>query len=119
MYHWLALSFDAGGTKDICGYFASTMVLCTFSVRSMRLLRWLGIASNLAFIAYAVIAGAPPILVLHSLLLPMNIYRLTQIERERRHLHRPSGRRETSSLFGSARPMHRDPPNRLTLRFAH
>ena len=75
MYHWLALSFDAGGTKDICGYFASTMVLCTFSVRSMRLLRWLGIASNLAFIAYAVIAGAPPILVLHSLLLPMNIYR--------------------------------------------
>ena len=116
MYHWLALPIDAGWTKDLCGYFASSMVLCTFSVRSMRLLRWLGIASNLSFIAYAIIAGAPPILILHSLLLPMNIYRLMQIERERRHLRH---RLEGGSLYVTARSMHHDMPNRSTLRFAH
>lgn len=71
-----------GWEKDAIGYLAGALVLCTFSVRSMRLLRYLGIASNISFISYAVIAGMPPILVLHALLLPMNVFRLIQIERE-------------------------------------
>jgi len=47
----------------------------------MRLLRCLGIASNVSFICYATIAGMLPIPILHSLLLPMNIYRLFQVTR--------------------------------------
>ncbi|HEY1932906.1 MAG TPA: hypothetical protein VGG99_12905 [Acetobacteraceae bacterium] len=83
MFHWLALSgsIAAGWEKNASGYLASSLVLGTFSVRSMRRLRMLGIGSNLAFIGYAVMAGAPPILVLHSLLLPINIYRLVQMSR--------------------------------------
>jgi hypothetical protein len=88
MHHWLPISFDPGCTRDVLGYLASALVLCTFSVKSMRLLRWLGIASNLSFISYAVIAGMPPILILHSLLLP--------IERSQRH-----SRLLDRSIYGS------------------
>jgi hypothetical protein len=76
--HFLQLA----GVRDCVGYLAASLVLCTFSVRSMRLLRCLGIASNLAFIAYAIIGAMTPILVLHSLLLPVNIYRLAQLSRD-------------------------------------
>jgi hypothetical protein len=97
MHHWLPLSFDTGCARDVLGYLASALVLCTFSVKSMRLLRWLGIASNVSFISYAVIAGMPPILILHSLLLPMNIYRLIEIERSQRR-----SRLLNRSVYGSA-----------------
>jgi CRP/FNR family cyclic AMP-dependent transcriptional regulator len=97
MHHWLRLSFDTDCMQDVLGYLASALVLRTFTVRSMRLLRWFGIASNLSFIAYAVIAGIPPILALHSLLLPMNIYRLIEIERSQRH-----SRLLDRTIYGSA-----------------
>lgn len=66
------------------GYLASSLVLMTFTMTSMRLLRVVGIASNFAFITYALIDRLPPILVLHGMLLPLNLYRLFQIERTRR-----------------------------------
>jgi hypothetical protein len=83
MHHALILhlGIHKGWEKDAFGYLASSLVLCTFSVRSMRVLRCLGIASNVSFILYAAITGLVPILILHSLLLPMNIYRLVQIVR--------------------------------------
>jgi hypothetical protein len=64
---------------DICGYLASALVLATFSMTSMRALRLTAIASNLAFITYALMAGARPILVLHSVMLPLNVWRLSQL----------------------------------------
>lgn len=68
---------------SIVGYLASSLVLATFCMKSMRLLRLMAIASNVGFITYAVTAGLAPILLLHVALLPINIVRLTQIERER------------------------------------
>ena len=65
------------------GYLASVLVLATFSVRGMVPLRVLAIASNLAFIGYAALAGIAPVLLLHALLMPMNVYRLSQEFRER------------------------------------
>ena len=76
MHHSL---FSGGWAKDACGYVASSLVLCTYSATSMQVLRCIGIASNIAFIGYAIMASTTPILILHSLLLPMNIYRLAQI----------------------------------------
>ncbi len=67
------------------GYLASLLVLATFSVRGMVTLRVLAIASNLAFIGYAVLAGIDPVLLLHALLLPVNLHRLLQELRERTH----------------------------------
>lgn len=63
---------------DALGYLASALVLATFSMRDMVALRVLAIASNLAFIGYAALAGIAPVLLLHALLLPMNVYRLSQ-----------------------------------------
>jgi hypothetical protein len=79
--HLLAFAGLASMTwsKDVCGWLASGLVLGTFSVKSMRLLRIIGIGSNVAFISYGLLASTPPILVLHSLLLPINIYRLAQM----------------------------------------
>jgi hypothetical protein len=82
---------------DIIGYVASALVLATFSMRSMRPLRVTAIASNFAFIAYAIIGNMPPILILHTILLPMNVLRLSQMDhgmthrgaRLLRHLSRP------------------------------
>ena len=70
-------------THEPIGYLASLLVLATFSVRGMVALRLLAIASNLAFIAYAALAGIHPVLLLHALLLPVNLYRLSQALRER------------------------------------
>ena len=59
------------------GYLASALVLATFCMRDMVALRWMAIASNLAFVAYGALADVGPVLVLHLLLLPVNVLRLT------------------------------------------
>jgi hypothetical protein len=64
---------------DALGYVAGFLVLLTFSMKTMVQLRIVGIASNLFFIAYAHLSGAVPILVLHGILLPLNIFRLYQL----------------------------------------
>ena len=61
------------------GFAAAGLVLATFCMRSMSALRWVAIASNLAFIAYAYLGGLAPVLLLHTLLLPVNICRLAQL----------------------------------------
>jgi CRP/FNR family transcriptional regulator, cyclic AMP receptor protein len=73
---------DIMNIYDPIGYLASLLVLATFSVRSMVPLRLLAIASNLAFMSYAALAGIDPVLMLHALLLPVNVHRLLQIVRE-------------------------------------
>ena len=60
------------------GYLASALVLATFSMRDMAALRWMAIASNLAFIGYGSLADVGPVLVLHLLLLPLNLARLRE-----------------------------------------
>ena len=45
----------------------------------MRVFRTAAIFSNLAFIAYGTIEWLPPVLLLHLVLLPLNIVRLTEI----------------------------------------
>jgi CRP/FNR family transcriptional regulator, cyclic AMP receptor protein len=64
---------------DTVGYLAAGLVLATFCMRSMGTLRMAAIASNLAFIAYGYVGSLAPVLLLHVLLLPVNIYRLLQL----------------------------------------
>jgi hypothetical protein len=63
---------------DLLGYAAALLVLATFCMRDMVSLRVLAIASNLAFLGYAALAGIHPVLMLHALLLPMNVWRLVE-----------------------------------------
>ncbi|MFO1217335.1 MAG: hypothetical protein U1E89_03015 [Burkholderiaceae bacterium] len=65
-------------STELLGYMAAGLVLMTFSVRSMALLRSLALLSNVAFVAYAWLAGLAPVLALHMILLPLNAWRLWQ-----------------------------------------
>jgi hypothetical protein len=80
MDQWLAAHGVGRPDRDLCGYLASVLVLATFSMKSMRWLRIAAIGSNIAFIVYALTTHLQPILLLHSILLPLNVVRLTQIE---------------------------------------
>jgi hypothetical protein len=64
---------------DFIGYLAATLVLTTFYLRTMLRMRMVAICSNIAFITYGALAGVLPLLVLHSLLLPLNSIRLLQL----------------------------------------
>src|SRR5258708_25571480 len=65
---------------DFFGYRGAAPVLVTSSMRTMMPLRITGIASNVVFIAYAYVAAAYPVLVLHRILLPLNSLRLYQMQ---------------------------------------
>jgi hypothetical protein len=101
LYSWLLDVHPAQLGSDASGYVASALVLLTFCMNSMRPLRMVAIASNVAFIAYAMTAHLYPVLILHSILLPLNVTRLLQIELGRGFLmaHLP-GRRSSSALAG-------------------
>jgi hypothetical protein len=60
------------------GYLASLLVLATFCMRDMVALRAIAIASNVAFIAYGWLVSIEPVLILHVVLLPTNVWRLAQ-----------------------------------------
>ena len=66
---------------DALGYLAASLVLATFCAKSMVTLRLLAIASNAAFITYALATGLYPIVVLHTVMLPLNLLRLRQVLR--------------------------------------
>src|ERR1700677_2370278 len=71
---------SSGWSREFPGYVASAFVLATFCMSSMRRLRLMAIASNFAFIYYAAVADLYPVLILHSVLLPVNVTRLTQMQ---------------------------------------
>jgi hypothetical protein len=78
------IPFEIG---DIAGYVASALMLSTFGTRTMIPLRILGICSSIAFLAYGYLEDLVPILVLHCLMLPTNVWRLVQILRLSRRIH--------------------------------
>ena len=83
---------------EMLGYAASLLVLATFCMRGMVSLRVLAIASNLAFIGYAALAGIHPVLLQHVMLLPMNAWRLAEAVRLRRQCLRMPASDMTASL---------------------
>jgi hypothetical protein len=76
---------------EVMGYAAAALVLATFSVQHIAALRCLAIASNLMFIAYAASATLPPVLILHSILLPLNALRLWQALQRSEHTGQQDG----------------------------
>ena len=61
------------------GYLGAALTLATFSMKTMLHLRVVGIASNLGFISYGLLGHVYPVLVLHMMLLPLNLWRLRQL----------------------------------------
>jgi hypothetical protein len=72
----------------IAGWIASAFVFSTFFMKTMLPLRLVAIASNVAFMTYALLGLAYgdfgrlyPIFVLHACLLPLNVVRLVELRR--------------------------------------
>jgi CRP/FNR family cyclic AMP-dependent transcriptional regulator len=72
----------------IAAWLAALLVFAAFFMKTMIPLRLVAIASNVAFVAYALLGlrygifgRVYPILVLHAALLPLNVVRLRQIRR--------------------------------------
>jgi hypothetical protein len=63
----------------VIGFVAAGLVIATLSMRTMVPLRIVGIASNCAFVTYGILFGSVPTVVLHTILLPLNIYRLREM----------------------------------------
>jgi CRP/FNR family transcriptional regulator, cyclic AMP receptor protein len=63
---------------SIFGWIAAGLVLSSFYLKTMVPLRLVAMCSNVMFIIYAVLSDAPPILVLHCLLFPLNLWRLLE-----------------------------------------
>jgi hypothetical protein len=73
---------------EIAAWVASVLVFTTFFMKTMAPLRLIAIASNVAFIAYALLGlrygifgKILPIFVLHLLLLPLNVMRLCEMKK--------------------------------------
>ena len=65
---------------QLSGYAASLLVFVAFYMKTMIPLRVVAIASNVAFIIYAIEGQLYPVLILHSVLLPLNYIRLRQMQ---------------------------------------
>jgi CRP/FNR family cyclic AMP-dependent transcriptional regulator len=66
---------------ECVGYLASALVFATFCMRTMIPLRLAAICSNIAFVVYGYYGHIYPVFILHSVLLPMNIWRTTEMLR--------------------------------------
>lgn len=65
---------------EVIGYVGGVLVFSTFYLKTMIPLRLVAISSNVVYIAYSAMAGLEPILLLHALLLPLNIWRLIEVK---------------------------------------
>ena len=64
---------------ELIGWAAAAMTLAAYSMKIMLPLRVAAISANLLFIVYGAMTGLMPVLVLHVVLFPLNIWRLAQI----------------------------------------
>lgn len=64
---------------ELIGWAAAAMTFAAYSMRIMLPLRVAAISANLLFIVYGALTGLMPVLVLHVVLFPLNIWRLLQI----------------------------------------
>lgn len=61
------------------GFFAAGVSVVTMSMQTMVPLRIVGLASNVAFIFYGLMIWSLPVVVLHAVLFPINVYRLREM----------------------------------------
>jgi hypothetical protein len=83
------------------GYLASAMVLGTFGMRTMMPLRIAALATNIVVIAYAALTQLHVVLVIQIMLLPLNVWRLIEIQRLVKKLR---GRVDEHAVFDALLP---------------
>jgi hypothetical protein len=63
----------------VIGFIAAGLSIAAHSMRTMVPLRITGIANNFAFLTYGFMFGSLPTMVLHAILFPLNVYRLSEM----------------------------------------
>ncbi len=67
--------------QEFVAYLGSILMFSTFWMKMMIPLRIVGIGANVTMLAYGILAGLYPVVVLQGLMLPVNVYRLAQMRR--------------------------------------
>ncbi|HEU5017939.1 MAG TPA: hypothetical protein VFT69_08190 [Pseudolabrys sp.] len=88
-------------SPDACAWLASALVLATFSMKRMIPLRLIGISSNVGFFTYAMWLHLTPVIVLHGLLFPINVFRLWQCLRHGKAERRPASGNDKPPAVGT------------------
>jgi phosphotransferase system glucose/maltose/N-acetylglucosamine-specific IIC component len=78
---------------------AGALILAGSFVKTMIPLRWLAVGSNLGFIVYGALFPSLPMLGLHIVLLPINLYRVVEMTRLTRRVNAAAQERDTSGLW--------------------
>ena len=69
-------------SADIIGYIAGGLWLVTFFMREITSLRFVAIVSSIAWLIFAFDESIYPVMVVHTILLPLNCVRLYQVLRD-------------------------------------
>lgn len=95
---------------ELVGYAAAAMTVVTYSMRTMMPLRIVAILANGLFLIYSGLTHIYPSIVLHSILLPFNAYRLWELIRLTRSVRDARARGEPDAsdfeILRSAAPAH-------------
>lgn len=94
-----ALASPEGRVALASAGLASALILAGSFVKTMIPLRWLAVGSNLGFIAYGALYPQLPMLVLHVLLLPINLYRAVEMVRLTRRVNAAAQAHDSSGLW--------------------
>jgi hypothetical protein len=68
--------------SDVFGWMATALMLATFHCDSQLRMRWLALAANVCFIVYGSVHDLMPVVILHTLLFPINLRKLLTLPRE-------------------------------------
>ena len=78
---------------------AGAFVLVSTGVKTMIPLRWLAIGSNFGFVAYGALHPSYPMLLLHALLVPINVYRLAEMVKLTRRVNAAASEADRSGVW--------------------
>jgi CRP/FNR family transcriptional regulator, cyclic AMP receptor protein len=74
--HWVSGQMWNFMNIEIIGFIGAALMVVTLAMKTMIPLCAVGVISSIFQIAFALLAGITPMLIQHSVLLPMNAYRL-------------------------------------------
>ena len=81
------------------GIAAAGLTVTSSFVRTMVPLRWLAVCANFGFVIYGAVGGSLVNLLLHSVLLPINLYRLREMRRLTRDVRAATAGADTSGVW--------------------
>ena len=83
----------------VAGFMAGALIVVSSFVRTMIPLRWLAVGSNVGFVVYGALHPSMPMLLLHAILLPINIFRAREMGRLARRVRAAARAADLSGIW--------------------